>query len=111
VRALITSPIDGEELATGELAVRGVAWSGSAPIARVEVSVEGGGWQPARLLGEGRLHSWQRFELVTHVLRPGPFGIRARASDLAGYTQPEVPEWNRHGYANNAVREVRAVAS
>jgi hypothetical protein len=32
--------------------------------------------------------------------------IRARATDLAGRTQPDHPSWNRLGYANNAVEEV-----
>jgi hypothetical protein len=32
--------------------------------------------------------------------------IRARATDLAGRTQPEEPEWNRYGYGNNAVQRV-----
>jgi DMSO/TMAO reductase YedYZ molybdopterin-dependent catalytic subunit len=41
VRALITEPRADEEVGPGELAIRGVAWSGTAPVARVEVSVAG----------------------------------------------------------------------
>jgi hypothetical protein len=33
--------------------------------------------------------------------------IRARATDLASRTQPESPEWNRLGYGNNSIQEVR----
>jgi hypothetical protein len=44
VRALIN-----QEIRAGELAVRGVAWSGAGPIARVEVSLGSRGWQEARL--------------------------------------------------------------
>jgi hypothetical protein len=32
--------------------------------------------------------------------------LRARATDLAGCTQPEMAEWNRLGYGNNAIQRV-----
>src|SRR5262249_20007366 len=32
--------------------------------------------------------------------------LRARATDLAGRTQPERAEWNRLGYGNNAIQQV-----
>jgi DMSO/TMAO reductase YedYZ molybdopterin-dependent catalytic subunit len=106
VRALITEPTGDDELTCGDVAVRGVAWSGAAPVARVEVSVDGGPWQDARLVGERRRHSWQWWELITRLERPGTVSLRARATDLAGRTQPEAPEWNRHGYGNNAIQEL-----
>jgi DMSO/TMAO reductase YedYZ molybdopterin-dependent catalytic subunit len=106
VRAVITEPGPDQEREAGELIVRGVAWSGAAPIARVEVSVGGGPWQRARLLGERHRHSWQWWELSTHADRPGRISLRARATDLAGRTQPEQPQWNRFGYGVNAVQEV-----
>jgi DMSO/TMAO reductase YedYZ molybdopterin-dependent catalytic subunit len=107
VRSLIVEPKAGEEIERGEFTIRGVAWSGAAPIARVEVSVEGGPSQEARLVGERKRHSWQWWELITHADGPGPITIRARATDLAGRTQPEEADWNRLGYGNNAVQEVR----
>lgn len=106
VRALITEPAPHQELPRGELTIRGVAWSGAAPVARVEVSVGGGGWQEARLIGERKRHSWQWWELMTHVQEPGRLTLRARATDLAGRTQPDVAEWNRLGYGNNAIQQV-----
>ena len=33
--------------------------------------------------------------------------MRARATDLAGRTQPERAEWNRLGYGNNAIHEIK----
>jgi DMSO/TMAO reductase YedYZ molybdopterin-dependent catalytic subunit len=39
VRALITEPAPSQELASGETTVRGVAWSGAAPIEKVEVGI------------------------------------------------------------------------
>jgi DMSO/TMAO reductase YedYZ molybdopterin-dependent catalytic subunit/rhodanese-related sulfurtransferase len=106
VRALITDPTDGEVVRPGDLTIRGVAWSGAALIARVEVSLDSGPWQEARLVGERQQHRWQWWELRTHLMQGGEATIRARASDLAGRTQSESPEWNRHGYCNNAVQSV-----
>ena len=106
VRALITEPGPDQEKERGDLLVRGVAWSGAAPIERVEVGIGDGPWQGARLLGERRRHSWQWWELSTRVDQPGTVSLRARATDLAGRTQPEQPEWNRFGYGSNAVQEV-----
>jgi DMSO/TMAO reductase YedYZ molybdopterin-dependent catalytic subunit len=106
VRALITRPGPGQELSCGGVIVRGVAWSGAAPIARVEVSVADGPWQKARLVGMPAAHGWQQWEFLASGLRPGEARIRARASDLAGRSQPEQPEWNRRGYAANFIHEV-----
>jgi Mo-co oxidoreductase dimerisation domain len=52
VRSLITEPAEEAQVDRGELVVRGVAWSGAAPIARVEVRLDDGPWQEARMLGE-----------------------------------------------------------
>jgi DMSO/TMAO reductase YedYZ molybdopterin-dependent catalytic subunit len=108
VRAVITRPGTGQELAGGALIVRGVAWSGAAPIERVEVSVAGGPWQKARLVGLAAAHGWQQWEFLAVGLGPGEVSIRARATDLAGQVQPEQPEWNRRGYAANFIHEIRA---
>jgi len=106
VRALITEPSPQTEVGAGELAIRGVAWSGAAPIARIDVSVNGGDWQEARLVSERNRYSWQWWELMTRVETSQDLVLRARATDLAGRTQPERAEWNRLGYGNNAIQEV-----
>ena len=107
VRALITEPAHEQELESSDLTIRGVAWSGAAPIARVDVSVDHGPWHQARLLDTRRRHSWQWWELIVVLDGSGPHTIRARATDLAGRTQPNEPEWNRLGYGSNAIQELR----
>jgi DMSO/TMAO reductase YedYZ molybdopterin-dependent catalytic subunit len=106
VRSLITEPEGDAEVERGELAIRGVAWSGAAPIARVDVSVGGGPWQEAHLVGERKRHGWQWWELITRIDEPGTTTVRARATDLAGRTQPDEAEWNRLGYGNNTIQEI-----
>lgn len=107
VRSLITEPAAQSSVDRGELVVRGVAWSGAAPIAGVKVKLNDGPWQEARLLGDRKRHSWQWWELLTRVDEPGHCVIRARATDLDGRVQPESPEWNHFGYCNNALRPVQ----
>jgi DMSO/TMAO reductase YedYZ molybdopterin-dependent catalytic subunit len=106
VRSVITRPGDGQQFPVGVLIVRGVAWSGAAPVARVEVSAADGPWQKARLVGAAAPHGWQRWEFLATGLRPGEARIRSRAVDLAGNAQPEQPEWNRLGYEANFVDEI-----
>ncbi len=106
VRSVITSPTADADVDAGQLTIRGVAWSGAAPIAGVVVSVGDGPWQAAQLIGERRRHSWQWWELLTQVSGPGTTTVRARATDLAGRVQPERPEWNRLGYGGNAIHSI-----
>jgi DMSO/TMAO reductase YedYZ molybdopterin-dependent catalytic subunit/rhodanese-related sulfurtransferase/glyoxylase-like metal-dependent hydrolase (beta-lactamase superfamily II) len=106
VRSVITDPTRDEEVAVGDLVVRGVAWSGAAPIAGVDVSVGDGPWHQARLVGGSHPYSWQWWELLTRLDDPGPTTLRARATDLAGRTQPDRPAWNRQGYGGNAIQTV-----
>lgn len=106
VRALITEPAGEAEVPVGDLAIRGVAWSGAAPIDRVEVSLGDGPWQSARLIGERQRHCWQWWELLTHLDDARDTTVRARATDLDGRTQPELPEWNNLGYGGNGIHVV-----
>jgi DMSO/TMAO reductase YedYZ molybdopterin-dependent catalytic subunit len=85
----------------------GRAWSGWAPIARVEVSVDGGEtWADAVLdepLGDWAWRGW------SHDWRPAAAGdhvLCSRATDEAGNVQPVGQSWNVGGYANNDVQRI-----
>jgi DMSO/TMAO reductase YedYZ molybdopterin-dependent catalytic subunit/glyoxylase-like metal-dependent hydrolase (beta-lactamase superfamily II) len=106
VRSLITEPTGEEDVSVGDLVVRGVAWSGEAPIERVEVRIADGPWRTARLIGERRPYCWQWWEQVATIDTPGVTTVTARATDLAGRTQPESSEWNRLGYGGNGYHVV-----
>jgi DMSO/TMAO reductase YedYZ molybdopterin-dependent catalytic subunit/rhodanese-related sulfurtransferase/glyoxylase-like metal-dependent hydrolase (beta-lactamase superfamily II) len=106
VRSVITEPAGDQPLTRGDLVIRGVAWSGAAPIERVEVSVGDGPWQNATMTGAPARHSWQWWEVLTRLDQAGETTFRARATDLTGQTQPERPEWNRLGYGGNSVQTV-----
>jgi DMSO/TMAO reductase YedYZ molybdopterin-dependent catalytic subunit len=92
---------------TGECVLMGRAWSGAAPVANVEVSVDGGeNWSSARLDDEdavaGRWIGWS----FAWRAQPGDYELCCRATDAAGTPQPLAQQWNVGGYANNAVHRV-----
>jgi sulfane dehydrogenase subunit SoxC len=85
----------------GSIRLEGRAWSGHAPIARVEVDT-GRGWDEAQL-GEER--GWRAWSYDWHAT-PGEHVLACRAFDASGRGQPDAPPWNLGGYANNAVHRV-----
>jgi DMSO/TMAO reductase YedYZ molybdopterin-dependent catalytic subunit len=96
-------------LEPGPVTLTGRAWSGHAPIERVEVSTDGGDtFAAAELdppLGPYAWRGW-RFDWDATT---GEHVLCCRARDEAGNTQPLEPPWNLKGYANNAAERIRVV--
>lgn len=104
VRARITDPAPAAEMPMGAHTVRGKAWSGTGPVTSVEVSLAGEGeWHRATVEPPKGPYQWQEWTFEWTPPRTGRHTLRARATDAAGNTQPEVPPWNRLGYGNNAI--------
>ena len=72
--------------------------------------MDNGPWHQARLLDTRQRHSWQWWELIVVLDGSGPRTIRARATDLAGRTQPDDPEWNRLGTAATQFSKCASIA-
>lgn len=90
--------------------LRGRAWSGWAPVARVEVSVDGGAaWQDAALDDTAQPYGWQQWRWTWDAPDAGRYDLCARATDHNGNTQPLEPVWNRQGMANNHVQHLPVV--
>jgi DMSO/TMAO reductase YedYZ molybdopterin-dependent catalytic subunit len=109
VRAVITAPHDGfAALAGAPLGVRGQAWGGHSPLAKVELSIDGGAsWHAAALGPLPDTFAWRRFSATLAPPPAGPIEIIARASNAAGRSQPlESVAWNPKGYCNNTVHRV-----
>ncbi len=108
----ITSPTDNLSVPAGEATLLGFATSGRAGVEGVEVRVDGGPWQLARvvtpdeiLAQHPELRSVEQFKAperfpypfravwalwaFTFDARPGRYRIEARATDRAGNTQPD----------------------
>ena len=93
----------------GPTTLRGRAWSGWAPVERVEVSTDGGAsWTDAELGPDLGRWAWRAFTTPWDAT-PGEHSLRARAHDASGRVQRVDPEWNRGGFANNADQPVRVV--
>jgi sulfane dehydrogenase subunit SoxC len=94
-------------LSPGPCALEGRAWSGWAPVTRVEVSVDGGrSWEEAALDEAVGEFGWARWTYLWQDARPGEHELCSRATDGAGNIQPVEPEWNFGGYVNNSVQRV-----
>jgi DMSO/TMAO reductase YedYZ molybdopterin-dependent catalytic subunit len=93
----------------GTTTLEGRAWSGRAPIVRVEVSTDGGAtWADATLGDELGAWAWRGWSLRWQAT-PGAHVLCSRATDAVGEAQPLEPEWNLGGYENNAVQRVPVV--
>jgi DMSO/TMAO reductase YedYZ molybdopterin-dependent catalytic subunit len=97
----------GRIVDASQVLVEGRAWSGRAPIALVEVSVDGGTtWAEAELTRELEgPWAWCGWSFAWDAA-PGEHVLCCRATDEVGGTQPLEPEWNLGGYENNAVQRV-----
>jgi sulfane dehydrogenase subunit SoxC len=96
----------------GPCTLSGRAWSGSAPVAAVDLSTDGGEtWDEAEL-GTAPQSPWEwRGWSYRWDAQPCAYVLCVRARDEAGGEQPLDPPWNLGGYANNAVQRVRVTVS
>jgi DMSO/TMAO reductase YedYZ molybdopterin-dependent catalytic subunit len=99
-------------LRSGPVVLTGRAWSGRAPVTRVEVSTDGGTtWDDAALAAAdpAQPFAWRAWS-YEWTATPGRFELLARATDADG-SQPVEAEWNRQGMANNLVQRVPVTVS
>jgi sulfane dehydrogenase subunit SoxC len=93
----------------GSCRLQGRAWSGRAPITRVEVSIDGGSlWNQAELGEQLSDYAWVGWTFDWDA-KPGEYELACRATDAAGNSQPTAPTWNHDGLCNNAVQRVQAI--
>ena len=94
-------------VARGRVELRGRAWSGRSPIARVEVSADGGAsWGDAQVEPQSSQYVWQAWRLEWHAEHPGTYELCCRATDATGACQPTDAHWTARGMGNNAVHRV-----
>jgi sulfane dehydrogenase subunit SoxC len=87
--------------------LQGRAWSGWAPISRVEVSTDGGEtWADAALEPLESRWGWRGWRFEWAAEEPGEYVLSCRAHDEAGNVQPDQANWNVGGYSNNAPQRV-----
>lgn len=82
----IDAPRDGTSFPAGPRMVAGVAWAPFLGISKVEVSIDDGPWQEARLSEPLGAASWRQWQLPWDA-SPGTHTISVRATDGEGVTQ------------------------
>lgn len=73
-------------VAAGPVTVAGVAWAPGHGVAGVEITVDGGDWQPATLTVPLSSQAWVQWQ-ATVDLTVGEHTVAVRATDGTGYTQ------------------------
>jgi DMSO/TMAO reductase YedYZ molybdopterin-dependent catalytic subunit len=92
----IDVPAPGSQVKAGKVSVAGVAWAQHKGIEAVEIRVDSGPWQEAKLALVPDLDTWRQWVWEWDATDVGPHTIEARATDKTGYTQtavqaPEAP--------------------
>ena len=107
VKSLISWPEENTTLPLDSQVIHGMAWSGFAHIAKVEVSDDGGEtWSQADLVGPRYRYYWQQWHFSWTPKSAGHYTLVARATDEDGNAQPMETRWNSLGYIINGVRPV-----
>jgi DMSO/TMAO reductase YedYZ molybdopterin-dependent catalytic subunit len=84
----IDTPRPLARLAPGTVAIGGVAWAQNVGVERVEVQIDDGEWQTARLAAEANTMTWRQWVLEWQAT-PGRHRVTVRAVDQAGQVQTE----------------------
>jgi DMSO/TMAO reductase YedYZ molybdopterin-dependent catalytic subunit len=82
----IDVPNGNTSIRPGRTSIAGVAWAQHKGIEAVEVRVDRGPWQQARLAAVPGVDTWRQWVLAWNAT-PGSHQIEARATDKTGYTQ------------------------
>ena len=88
----------------GTVTISGRAWSGKAPIAKVEVGIDGE-WAEAKLGDPVGDWAWRNWSFDWDAT-PGGHVLSCRATDETGESQPLEQPWNLQGMGNNLIQEV-----
>nr|WP_328806183.1 molybdopterin-dependent oxidoreductase [Streptacidiphilus fuscans] len=85
----IEVPAPLSRVPAGAVTVAGTAWATHRGIAAVEVRVDGGPWQQARLATDAGMDLWRQWTWTWNADSPGLHTLEARATDATGAVQPE----------------------
>ncbi|MEV0245270.1 molybdopterin-dependent oxidoreductase [Nocardia sp. NPDC050712] len=82
----IDTPRARARLSAGRIPIAGVAWAQHLGITAVEVQIDNGPWQPARLSADQSIDTWRQW-VYDWDATPGTHTLRARAIDATGRPQ------------------------
>ncbi|WP_433658778.1 molybdopterin-dependent oxidoreductase [Nocardia sp. CA-128927] len=82
----IDTPRARSRIKQGRNTIAGVAWAQHRGIQAVEVQIDNGNWQPARLADDQSIDTWRQWTYDWDAT-PGPHTVRARTTDGTGAVQ------------------------
>ncbi len=105
VRSFIASPDGATKAIVGlPITARGVAFSGTGPVTKVEFSIDGGEhWQESILGTDHGPYSFREWQVRFTPRHPGNYTLAVRATDTVGNVQPDHGLWNPGGYLWNKI--------
>jgi len=108
----IDVPRENKRIPPGPTKIAGIAWAQHRGVQKVEVRIDDGPWQEARLGSDVTNDAWRQWVLDWTPPGPGNYTIQARATDKTGATQTEeqAPP-DPDGATGYPTREVRVVAN
>lgn len=94
-------------LKKGPQILRGYAWAPHAGVRKVDVRVNRGRWEEARIIdAQANRYTWVRFEFPFNPA-PGDYLIETRTTDRKGEAQPVTVPYNKGGYNFFAIPQFR----
>ena len=88
VQSRIDVPKSLSTLPKDKPVIAGVAWAQHRGIAKVEIRIDGGEWNEAKLADDAGVDMWRQWSYV-YEGEAGRHSAQVRATDLGGETQPE----------------------
>lgn len=107
VRSFMATPDGATKAVAGmPLTARGVAFSGTGPVTKVEFSTDGGqNWSEATLGTDHGPYSFREWHANFTPDKPGQYMLAVRATDAKGHVQPKDGLWNPGGYLWNKIEQ------
>ena len=87
IQTRIDVPASGAGVPAGTLVAAGVAWAPPTGVAAVEVQLDRGPWQPARLAAVASTNTWVQWTCTFAGVASGQHLLAARATDRDGQVQ------------------------
>ncbi|WP_372592243.1 molybdopterin-dependent oxidoreductase [Guyparkeria sp.] len=108
-KSFVTYPTARTPQRAGLVQCAGVAFGGTEPVAKVEVSSDGETWREAALIGPDLgPYAWRVFHLAVEA-PAGALPLFSRVTTVSGRIQPENRIENERGYGNDSWRDMGVV--
>lgn len=111
VNSTIQQPQDKQLVKSGTHKIKGIAWTGSGVVSKVEISFDNGdSWEQVKLEITPKEYQTVPWSYPIKFQSGSEYHISVRATDSEGNTQPAEAIWNKKGYGYNAAMKISVSA-